>query len=435
MGTARWTIAGPVHLWTATPQAAAGLRQLVPPALGLAVTDVVVDLRQAGTMEPFAVAALAAQVQRLRALGYGVEVALDPGVPSNTFADALGLRTFPQAPQAAEPRRTVALRTLRGYVDLERFAKDVSQRVASDDPEVEQATKYTLVELLRNVFDHSGSTPVVVAQLMHAGKGQRVRESVQVTVADAGRGLRATLAPTHTWVTTDSTALNAAFSPFISRTFPEGRYSEMKDNAGLGLHFVSELVKRSNGRLLVWSGTRARIVIGTPDDDAPQAFKETEAELPALTGTLAVVEFELGLIEDYMSFFAHLREQVFKLIDVGQKGVTVLERATNAPPGTPTFAVRDVAEDTMAARRLRQETLLPAARANAAVALDFEGYEALSPSFAHALVHELLREVALRGGRLHVLGVRDPVWDALLQVQRYALAGPSHGARGTPSAP
>ena len=149
---------------------------------------------------------------------------------------------------------------------------------------------------------------------------------------------------------------------------------------------------------------------------------ETELALPPFTGMLAAVEFQIGLIEDYEGFFELLRENIYALIQMGKEGATVLERLDYPDNG---ISVGSLAEDTAAARKFRIELLVPKVQEASRVVLDYSDYEFLSPSFAHALMHETIREAALSGTTLCISGAADAVWNTLRQVQRYALAGTS----------
>lgn len=397
------------------------LSLLADPVIGRLDSSVMLDISAAFILEPFALAALGSQASRLQDSGIRTQIRSNPDNPSNKFAYALGLNEIwgdGSRPGATEEERTIALEFVRSYGDMERFAQSVSERVCPVDPETRSATKYCLIELIRNVLDHSGSAAVVCAQYMRQGRGGRVRDGVQVAVSDWGYGLRSTLEGMHDWISSDSIAMTAALSPFVSRTFPEGNFNQMKDNAGLGLYFIHEIVKRSDGRLLLWSGDHARIVIGDTASDVGAV--EREVHLPYFTGMLAAVEFEIGLIEDYEEFFEHLRENIYSLIEIGKEGMTVLVQRRDDRQG---IQVKNLGEDTAEARKFRLEVLVPEVHRNSHVQLDFHEYDYLSPSFAHALMHEAIREAALAESTIEVFGASRSVWNTLRQVQRYALAG------------
>ncbi|MFO0682873.1 MAG: hypothetical protein U0234_12510 [Sandaracinus sp.] len=415
-----WHVRGRLEL---SPSHTRHLASLVPPPLSPVTDHVTVDLSDASLLEPFALAAIACRRPELLRAGMHLDIRTDPDVGANAFAFALGLPslwTTGIVRPAKEKERTHPVSMIKTYAEMEKFALDVAARVSPDDDEVRKATKYCLVELIRNVIDHSGSEAYVCAQRMDAGRGLRKKEHVQVAVADCGLGLRQTLSAMHEWVSADSIAIAAAMSPLISRTFPGGRYDLMKDNAGLGLHFVSELVRRSDGRFLLWSGNHARIIIGDPDSE--EGAQETEIAMPHFSGTLAAFEFEIGLIEDFAEFFAFLREQVEKLVLAGKTGSTVLTRNSEAEGDAPRIGVLHLKEDTSQARAYRREVLIPRVRSSRQVIMDFRSYHHLSPSFAHALMHETIREASLANCNIVVANADDAVWDALAQVETYALA-------------
>ncbi len=305
---------------------------------------------------------------------------------------------------------------------MDAFVDEVCDRLEITDGEIRRATKYSQVELIRNVFDHSGSKPTVCAQLITGAHGRPKHGSVQVAVADAGVGLLGSFGSLHPWVETDSIAIETALEPHISSTFlPGERAPDGANNAGLGLHFVSELVKRSDGRMLVWSGSHALAIIG--DETMKEGFRYSTANAHRLPGTLVVVEYEVGTIHDYATVVEDLRDETSALYELtSDKEVVEIDTRPTTAVIRETRIHALLREDTSKARSYREQYLLPRIRrGDVEYSLSFQGYDALSPSFAHALLYAPIRAAALGDQKIYVRDASPGVWSSIKRVERYCL--------------
>lgn len=113
------------------------------------------------------------------------------------------------------------------------FVSRVMEILSIDDEEVSGAVKYSLVELLRNVIQHSNS-PFGGIAMAHYYPATGL---VDVVVADCGVGIQNTLNNKYPEIDKDFKAIKFATQPHVSGTFKPGAYSEMNENAGLGLFF------------------------------------------------------------------------------------------------------------------------------------------------------------------------------------------------------
>jgi hypothetical protein len=390
----------------------------------------VVDLEECRWLDPFALAVVVAQARRQADLGVGISICASTSIPSNRFAMSMGLRDVLEGypPKGAHPERTIPLTKLKSHAEMHTFAATAARSISPDDPEIAAAAEYCLIELIRNVFDHSQSSPIVCAQRMEAGRFGRAEDTIQVAVADGGVGMLSTLERMHGWVETDSMAVDAGLMPHISGTFPKGALGRMQDNAGLGLFFVSEFVKLVDGRMLVWTGEHLRVLVG--DVDAELGYHSFPAKTFPLAGTAVAFELSIGLLDDYTTFFAHLREELERHRTPTVAQETVFRRVATPSPDARQTLVRYLSEDTIRAREHRVDHLIPRVRRSSVVCLDFRGLKAMSPSFAHALFYETLREASIVGCTLECANTNDAVWEALRQVEGYALDAPSFSNRG-----
>src|SRR5262249_11935816 len=138
---------------------------------------------------------------------------------------------------------------------VEHEARRISHLVVPDDlqEDTRRAVYYVLVELLRNVLQHSRDKlgGIVAAQLNDGGR-HTDRPTIQVAVADTGIGVFDSLRPMHPKLADQKEALEKALWPHFSGTFEEG-LTGTSNNAGMGLFFISEMAKLLRGRLLIAS--------------------------------------------------------------------------------------------------------------------------------------------------------------------------------------
>ena len=174
------------------------------------------------------------------------------------FAYAVGFNeiiTGQQTNAPLEARRTVRLRRVTSHEEIDPTADDVSRFIVplGSAEDLRLSIRYVLIELLRNVIQHSETRAggVAAAQLMDRGSYTH-RPAIQVTVADGGIGIPEHVGRMHKGSTDPRVALERALWPHISGTFPQGLTGSV-DNAGLGLFFIAETAKRTDGRLLIAS--------------------------------------------------------------------------------------------------------------------------------------------------------------------------------------
>jgi len=138
---------------------------------------------------------------------------------------------------------TTPLETFSDHVNLEQIRRVVllARRQMSLSPTAEDDLKTVLSELAYNVLDHAESP---IGGLMSARAYARHRE-VRFAVADMGRGIRDSLSKRYS-VSSDMAAIQKAIQPEVTgRSFPR--------NLGLGLSNLHDIVRRSRGRMVIYS--------------------------------------------------------------------------------------------------------------------------------------------------------------------------------------
>jgi len=343
------------------------------------------------------------------------------------FARALGvfeaINGMP-APSSGMAGRTVPLQRLRGFEKIEPTARRIAGLVIPEAGEAEESRRvvqYVIIELLRNVLQHSNDRlgAVVAAQRMDAQQHYST-PCIQIAVGDAGVGVLEAMHPRHPDLREPKAALEKALRPHISGTFDEGETGSLQ-NAGMGLFFVCEMAKLSTGRLMIASRGAALSVRGNEKDQDRPSMEFVAPDGTGFPGTLVAFELPLGKILNYQGLMGTINERARKYTPPRSSEKWV--RFEPAPEGVQSFLVRLVAEDTVAAEAFSREQLVPRLVAGSAVALDFQGLQICTQSFLHALLFRAVRIGWAQKCEIFVIGADSAVRSGIETVQQYALAG------------
>lgn len=337
------------------------------------------------------------------------------------FAYALGFdaaRDGDPPPKKVDASRTVSIHRVAYGQSAERSANALALLAIPDDREEDsrKAFTYVLEELLRNVLQHSGDPlgAVVGAQRMDSNRGGYARPTIQLAVADTGKGVLASLRRMHS-VSDPLQALEMSLRPHISGTFPEGQRGGA-DNAGLGLFFTSEMAKLTAGRFLLASRGAALFLEGNEHDNTHKlsALSPRETGFP---GTLAVFELPLE-VRDGDALLDVIRKRA------NERTPTLASRTWltfQAPPeGVKVFSVLNAGETTDAAQLLSDQ-IREQLTSSSPVGLDFAGIRVATQSFLHALLFHPLRVGWALNVRIYVFNLDPAVRSGLAFLESYAL--------------
>lgn len=382
--------------------------------------EVDIDLGTVHNVHIWALVALAALTSN--STGRRVNIRFDGTHAPSRFAHAVGLGavTGGSPPTGAnEQRRTVRLRRIRRFDEIEPVAAHISRLLLSahDSEDTRQTLYYILVELIRNAVQHSRDPggAVVGAQLMDHGREYEPRPVIQVAVADAGIGVLESLRATYPETADPYRALVMAQQPWVSSAFHPGLLGG-PTNAGLGLFFVSEMAKRAAGRFLFASRGGSLLLQG---DQEYRDHHEIAAESFGFSGTLVVFELPLGEIEDYQALIALIQSLAKERVPTTTRVRWI--RFEAGPREVFSVMVRIGAEDTAHALRLASDHLLPRVSHGEPVELDFAGVPVCTQSYLHALLFSVLRAAHAAGAIVYVTNASPAVHGALEFLEGYAL--------------
>lgn len=401
----------------------AELEQPAPLLRFLSSDPVSLDLAQLKVAEVWALAAVAALARTERDSPLRIEMSHHP---TSDFAFAIGLNEVIENRASAlvgEHGRTVRMTRVTGTTHIEQVARRISELLVGSPAllDTRNTIQYVLVELLRNVVQHSQDPlgGVVAAQRNDRGRSTN-RPVIQVAVADAGIGIPAHLRIQHPSLNDAQAALDKALWPHISGAFPEGETGTL-ENAGMGLFFISEMTKLVLGRLLIASRGAALLIEGDETHEQPDhhsiRFLDRDLGFP---GTLVAFEMPADEEQDYDAMIETIRErarartpqrQVHRWIDYG-----------SAPATSQRFLVNVAAEDTQAAQRLG-EAISKILIERKPVLLDFLNITVCTQSFVHALLFQPLRLAWALKIPIHVVNAKPAVRSALELLENYALSG------------
>jgi anti-sigma regulatory factor (Ser/Thr protein kinase) len=353
-----------------------------------------------------------------------LHVSLSSAVASSRFAHALGFRDVVEGASQrlpGEKGRTVKLTRVATFSEIEPTASQISHLVIPDhdSEDTRRTVYYVLVELLRNVVQHSqdGIGGVAVAQVSHrSGKP----DAIQVAVADAGIGIYAALRSMHPALSGPQEALEKALWPHFSGAFEEG-LSGSGQNAGMGLFFIAEMTKLLAGRLMIASRGATLCLFGNADDTTRHDMHFLEPSGLGFPGTLVAFELPTEGVVDYRGLLATINDRAKERTP--QRAVHRWLKYEGAPEGTPRYLVNVGTEDTSQAQVFAKNVLMPTITARKAVHIDFNNMQICTQSFLHALLYEPLRVAWALKVTVYVTNVGPAVKSSLELLERYALGG------------
>lgn len=388
------------------------------------------DSRRRGTLSladvdfahVFAVAAAAALARHDGPEKTALEVAASK---AGRFAHAIGIDELVAGEVEREPTerdRTVSLTRVKGRGPKEAISEKIVKLLLPADAssfEPRSLFKYVLVELLRNVGQHSNDPAggVVAAQINAVGP-HKDNPALQVVVVDNGIGIFEALRHMRPSIQTPDEALVRALEPHVSGAFPEGE-SGAGENAGLGLFFVAEMAKLTDGKLFVASRGATLFLDRSVDENSKAVL--TNGEAPDYPGTLIVFETAVAHVKDYDGIMTRIRDIAAQRVP--RRITNRWLRFEEPPPEVQLIIIAVASEDTAEAQKFSAEVLEPRILKKTSVALDFRNIRVCTQSYVHALLHEAVRLAWAKKVPLYITNASRAVRAQLELVENYSLGG------------
>ncbi len=340
------------------------------------------------------------------------------------FAHALGLDALSGGaiPTYDEPHRTVRLTRVRKAAEIEPTAEKMASLVISEEGshDVRRAVRYVLVELLRNVLQHSQDPLGAVAAAQRMGPQQRrSKPMIQIAVADAGIGIPRSLHRAHPHLVDYRQALERALLPHISGTFEEGLTGSF-ENAGLGLYMISEMARQTGGRLLI-ATTGASLVVQGGSGDAPGSPRFLQPPGTGFPGTLVTFEIPSDAVQDYYALMQAILRKASERTP--KRAADRWISFDPAPAGAERIGLHEARENTLIAGEIGRQRIRPALLQGRAIELDFGGLDLCTQSWLHALLFEPVRLAWALRVPIHIVHADPAVREGLRFLEAYALGG------------
>lgn len=283
------------------------------------------------------------------------------------------------------------------------------------DPETTNAVIYCLSELLRNVFEHASSAPGAFLCASHFPKSGRV----SLAVVDLGVTIPWHVARRWDKSVPQEQALQFALEPRVTGS------TDLDRNAGLGLFMVRRLSGLMGGLFWVATGD----LLARDNGHSPPGARSTPVITP-ITHRWPGTSVALTVYPDRIqSFEKELRAADDEVLG-GKAGRKASFFRKNPREGLTEIRVppdvSTIAQDKVAAVRIRDERIMPALRAGQGVSLDFGGVVLTTQSFMHALISAPVRLLGPDDieTRLSIVGASSQVKEVVRLVVGYVLDNP-----------
>lgn len=328
------------------------------------------------------------------------------------------LDEIPDPDLVERPDRTVKLTRITASSEIAPFAAKVMEILRIEDDELEGAVKYSLIELLRNVVQHSGSSAGGIAMAQYyANTGL-----VNLCVADMGVGIKATLNEAYPEINTNLQALKFATLPHVSRTFGPATYKAMRDNAGLGLFFIKQIASLAGGSFFL--GSKDALIDLWGDQEGKQKTRYQIARKGGWPGTFAYLQLRRETIAEFDGILTVCRNMASEFRKYPAE--LALDFIEDFPdfPGLVVVKVAGFEEDVEAASKCRDSVVLPSINSGKMVVLDFANVRFATQSFVHALMYKVIRDGQQIGSTLSIANCTNSTREAVMAVAAYAKVVP-----------
>ncbi len=332
------------------------------------------------------------------------------------FFEILGVQPAPDIIE--RPDRTVKLTRIAASSEIAPFAVKVMEILRIEDDELEGAVKYSLIELLRNVVQHSGSSAGGIAMAQYYPN----TGLVNLCVADMGIGIKATLNEAYPELDTNLQALKLATLPHVSRTFGPSTYTAMRDNAGLGLFFIKQIASLSGGSFFL--GSKDALIDLWGDQEGKQKKLYRLARQGGWPGTFAYLQLRRDSIAEFDTILTVCRNMAAESRKYpAELALDFIEDVPDVP-GLVVVKVSEFEEDVEAASRCRDSVVLPSINCGKMVVLDFANVRFATQSFVHALMYKVIRDGQYIGSTLSIANCTNSTREAVMAVAAYAKVTP-----------
>ena len=326
-----------------------------------------------------------------------------------------------------EEKRTVKLHRVKRYEQIETVSEKISKLIFSDEPkkidldyepeEVRLTLRYVLIELIRNVVQHSEDPngALVIAQRMNKLEREDENSHIQITVSDRGIGILESLKAFRKELKDPLLALERSLWPGYSGKFAEFQTGSSQ-NAGMGLFFVSEIAKLTAGKFFIASKGASLYIEGDPEF---LGNNKIDSHKVGYDGTLVVFEMPKKGVDDYNSLIKTISKKAVERRDRRHSANWI--RFDIPKEKVIEFVINVSAENTIQAEEFAKNELIPRLRNKEPILLNFVQIKICTQSFMHSLLYEAVKYAYEYKVPLYVKNTSPSVHDAIKLVEMYGL--------------
>ncbi len=234
----------------------------------------VYDYENMSTVEPFGMLLLGSKIRKFVGLKEGCSHE-DCNFEGNKYAAHMGFfksvyQDFGKEPGEASgsnryiPITNINIKDIKNkairnkkdiYEYIEDIAKDLTKVLSRNNETLMKCLSYSIMELLRNVYEHSDSE-----ELWYAAQYWPSKNMVEIAILDEGIGIRNSFQKNKKInVKNDEEAIKLALSPGISKSGIGKVSSDAYDNTGFGLYMISNICK-NGGDFVICSGSKCLVI-------------------------------------------------------------------------------------------------------------------------------------------------------------------------------
>lgn len=210
--------------------------------------------------------------------------------------------------------RFIPLSKISNSEELSQFMKNMVPLLHLN-PVHAEPIKYVVSELVRNVFEHSGSKDGAILCAQFYKKSNTIR----IGIADAGVGIKKTINASYK-VGSDIEAIKLALTPGVTGTTKQIGGTEF--NAGAGLFFIKSIAKVSRDFFVIYSGNGMYKLLKTnPKAKSVRLYSDpfkdrhsTSVDLPHWQGTVVGIDIALEQKQGFSLLLSFIRDTFVKAI-------------------------------------------------------------------------------------------------------------------------
>jgi anti-sigma regulatory factor (Ser/Thr protein kinase) len=213
--------------------------------------------------------------------------------------------------------RFIPLRKIKNSNELTSFLSEMVPLLHLE-PKQADSIKYIVSELVRNVFEHSGSGDGAILSAQYFKKSKKI----SIGIADAGIGIRTSLA--QSYATKDHLeAIHLALTPGITGTTKKDGGTEQ--NAGAGLFFIKSIANASRDFFVMYSGNAMYKLLKRPPGEMTINANPTKDrnssrnDMPHWNGTVVGIDLTLDNTAEFSVLLDFIRDTYFEAVKERKK--------------------------------------------------------------------------------------------------------------------